>query len=78
MFDFRQESSLAHIIFLNIFDKSGNIEIGRWFTVEFESQDLKIGIILAVLKHSVKIPSDNELWKSFDTAGKMEGLKFYI
>ena len=48
----RIESSLAHINFSNIFHRKGYMEIGLLFTVEFESKDLKIGIILAVLKHS--------------------------
>ena len=45
------------------------MEIGLEFAVEFESPDLKIGIILAVLKHSGKIPSDSELLKSNETVG---------
>ena len=53
------KSSLAHINFWNIFDKKGIMEIGLWFTVEFESPDFKFLIILAILKHSGKIPSDN-------------------
>ena len=30
-----------------------------------------MGIILAVLKHSIKIPSDNELLKSIETVGEI-------
>ena len=45
------------------------------FTAEFESQDLKIEIILAVYKHSGKVPSDNELLKSIETEGKILGAK---
>ena len=43
------------------------MEIGLYFEVKFESPDLKIGIILAVLKHSGKIPSDSALLKSTET-----------
>ena len=43
--------------------------------MEFESPDLKIGIILAVLKHSGKIPSDTELLKSIETVGETIGAK---
>ena len=43
------------------------MEIGILLAVEFESPDLKLGIILAVVKHSGKIPSDNELLKSVET-----------
>ena len=42
------------------------MEIGLYFTVEFELPDLKIGIILSVLQHSEKIPSSNELLKSIE------------
>ena len=71
--------SLAQINFLNTFEKKGNMEIGQQFTVEFESPDLKIRIILAILKHSGKIPSDNELLKSIETVGEIGGVKiFYI
>ena len=52
------------------------MQIGLEFAVEFESQDLKIGIILAVLKHSGKIPSDHELFNSIETVGEIRGLKF--
>ena len=45
------------------------MEIGLEFEVEFESPDLKIGIILAVLKHCGKIPPDSELLKSIETVG---------
>ena len=75
MLDFRWESSLAHINFSNIFDKKGNMEIGLWFAVEFESPDLKIGIILAVLKHYEKIPSDSELLKSIETVEAIRAAK---
>ena len=40
-----------------------------------ESPDLKMGIILAVLKHSGKIPSDNELLKSIETVRDIRGAK---
>ena len=51
------------------------MEIGLEFTVEFESPDLKIGIIFAVLKHSGNIPSYNELLKSIETVGEIIGAK---
>ena len=51
------------------------MEIGLYFTVEFESPDLKIGILLAVLKHSGKIPSDTELLKRIKTVGEIIGAK---
>ena len=50
------------------------MEIGLEFSVEFESPDLKIGIILAVLKHCGKIPSDSEFLKSIETVGAIRGL----
>ena len=34
-----------------------------------------MGIILAVLKHSGKIPSDNELLKSIETLGAIRGAR---
>ena len=37
------------------------MEIGLQVAVKFKSQDLIMRIILAVLKHPGKIPSDNEL-----------------
>ena len=37
-----------------------------------------MGIILAVLKHSGKIPSDSELFKSIETVGAIRGLEYYI
>ena len=67
------ESSLAHKNISNTFNKKGNMEIGQYFTVEFESEDLKMWIILAVLKHSGKIPSDLELLKSIETIGEISG-----
>ena len=36
---------------------------------------MKIGIILAVLKHSGKIPSDSELLKTNETVGAIRGAK---
>ena len=39
------------------------------------SPDLKMGIILAVLKHSGKIPSYNELLKSIETVGEIRDAK---
>ena len=40
---------------------------------------MKIGIILAVLKHSREIPSDNELLKSIETVGAIrEATVLYI
>ena len=36
---------------------------------------MKISIILAVLKHSGKIPSDNELLKSIETVGAIREAK---
>ena len=55
----------------------GNMEIGLEFVVEFESPDLKMEIILAILKHSGK-PPDNELLNSIGIVGEIMGLKFYI
>ena len=69
------ESSLAHINFSNIFDKKVNMEIGLYITVKFELPDLKIGIILAVLKQSGKASSDNELLKSIETVGEIIGAR---
>ena len=43
--------------------------------MEFESPDLKIWIILAVLKHSGKILSDTEILKSIETIGEIIGAK---
>ena len=37
----------------------------------------QIGVILAVLKHSGKIPSDNELLKSIGTVVKIRGAKIW-
>ena len=52
------------------------MEIGLSFAVEVQSPELRIGIILAVLKHSGKIPSDNELLKIIETVER--GIFFYI
>ena len=46
--------------------------------MQFESQDLEMGIILAVLRNSEKIPSDSELLKSIEIGGEIRGLTFYI
>ena len=54
------------------------MEICLEFTVEFESPDLKIRLILAVLKHSGKVPSDNESLKNIETVGEIIGAKIYI
>ena len=43
-----------------------------WFT------SFKNGIILAVLKHSGKIPSDNKLLNSIETVGTIIGPKIFI
>ena len=51
------------------------METGLQFAVEFESPDLKMDIILAVLKHSGKISSDSELLKSIETVGVIRGAK---
>ena len=48
------------------------------FTVEFESPDLKFLIILAVSKHSGKVPTDNELLKSIEIIREICGAKLYI
>ena len=54
-------------------------EIGLEFAVEYESPDLKMGIILAVFKAFWKnTNSDNESLKSIGKYHKLEGLKFYI
>ena len=39
------------------------------------SPDLKIWIILAILKHSGKVTSGNELLKSIETAGEIRAAK---
>ena len=51
------------------------MEIGLLFAVDFESPDLKMGIIFAVLKHSGKIPSDSELLNSIETVGANRGAR---
>ena len=51
------------------------MEIGLLFAVEFELLDLKIGIILIVLKHSGNIPSDEQLLKSIETVGAIREAK---
>ena len=51
------------------------MEIDLSFAVDFESPDLKIGIIFAVLKHSGKIPSDSELLKSIETVLAIRGAR---
>ena len=54
------------------------MERGLSFAVEVQSPELRIGIILAVLKHSGKIPSDNELLKIIETVGEIRGGFFFI
>ena len=51
------------------------MEICLKFAVEFESPDLKMGIIFAVLKHSGKIPSENELLKNIETVVEIRSSK---
>ena len=51
------------------------MDIGLQFIVEFELPDLKIRIILAILKFSGKITCDTELLKSIETVGEIIGAK---
>ena len=51
------------------------MEIGIEFAVEFESPDLKMGIILAVLKHSGKNTFRHLVIKEYETVGAVRGAR---
>ena len=53
------------------------MEVDLKFTVEFELPDIKIRIILDVLKHSGKFSSESELLKSIETRRNKRGLMKY-